>query len=258
MTFQTEQPGANIGEFFWIQWVLANAVGFAVGAVLSLSFGLYGASLLPQVGAESESVAGPVSGIFAWILLWVSAIFEAVAIGAAQWFFWRGRVRWAGQWFLATSLGRLVSQFIILGLGWLASQFTIPSLFSSPGTVPFSPVFGTPSSLIFSARFGIVPVVLVAFLQWLILRKHVWGAGWWILASVAGAVVGSVGSLIGAIASGFAALVIPSHQQLYLVLSVGISSATDGAVTNAITGVALRQLLQQPIPNTPPSTVQED
>ena len=100
MTLQTEQPGAHIGEHFWIKWVLANAVGFAVGAAVSLSLGLYGASLLPLASAASESVAGVVSRIIAW----GSAIFGAVAIGAAQWFFLRGRVRWAGSWFLATSL----------------------------------------------------------------------------------------------------------------------------------------------------------
>ena len=76
--------------------------------------------------------------------------------------------------------------------------------------------------------------------------------------TVAGAVAGSVGSLAGAIASRFAAAVIPPSGALYLAVSVGIRSATAGAVIRAITGVALRQSLQQPIPHTqtpPPSTV---
>ena len=35
MTLQTAQLGAHIGEYFWIKWVLANAVGFALGAAVS-------------------------------------------------------------------------------------------------------------------------------------------------------------------------------------------------------------------------------
>jgi len=237
MTLQTEQPGAPIGEFFWIKWVLANAVGFAVGAAVSLSLAQYGASLLPPAGAETESMAGVVSRIMAW----GSAIFDAVAIGAAQWFFLRGRVRWAGSWFLATSLGRLAGQFII------------PSLAGSSGSGLLSPFFG--------AALGVVPVVLVALPQWLILRRHVWGAGWWVVANIAGAAVGFVGSLVGAIGSGFAAAVIPPSGVLYLAVSVGMSSATAGAGISAITGVALRQLLKRPIPETqtlPPSTIRAD
>lgn len=30
MTLQTEQPGTYIRAFFWIKWVLSNAVGFPV------------------------------------------------------------------------------------------------------------------------------------------------------------------------------------------------------------------------------------
>ncbi len=237
MILQTPQPEAHIGEFFWIKWVLANAVGFAVGAAVSLPLALHEAIVLSLAGSASESVVVLVSRI----LSWVSAIFGGVAIGAAQWFFLRGRVRWAGAWFLATSLG------------WLASQFIIPSLASSPGTGLLSPIFG--------AALGVVPVVLVALPQWLILRRHVLGAGWWVAANIAGAAGGFVGYLVGAIGSGFVAAVIPPSGVLYLAVSVGMSSATAGAAISAITGVALRQLSKRPIPETlapPASTIRAD
>ena len=35
MTLPTAQPEAHLGEHFWIKWVLANAVGFALGAAVS-------------------------------------------------------------------------------------------------------------------------------------------------------------------------------------------------------------------------------
>ena len=78
MTLQTPQPEAHIGEHFWIKWVLANAVGFGIGA--AVSFAPVGADAWSLFAATREGVVGFVSGI----LSWVSPIFGAVAIGASQ------------------------------------------------------------------------------------------------------------------------------------------------------------------------------
>ena len=227
MTLQTPQPGVRVGEFFWIKWVLANTMGFAVGAAASSA--LHQAIVRPLVGAASGGVVAVISGI----LSWVYAIFVAVAIGAAQWFFLRRRVGWANSWFLATSLG------------WLASEFVAQSLAARLVTGALSPVSG--------AAIGVVPAVLVALPQWLILRRHVLRAGWWVAASIAGAAGGFVGYLAGYFGSIVVVWVITESvgEAWGMAVYAGLASATVGAAISAITGVALMRLLKRPIPDTP-------
>ncbi len=224
MALQTAQPGAPIGEFFWFKWVLANAMGFAVGAAVPAV--LYQAIVWPLIGSASTIVA------VSEILFLVDAIFGAVAIGAAQWFFLRRRVHWAMSWFLATSLG------------WLGSELVAWGLAVRLITGAFLPVTG--------AVLGVVPLVLVALPQWLILRRHVLKAGWWLVANMAGAAAGLVGSLAGFLGSMVVAVIIPISGEAWgAAVSVGVASATAGAAIGAITGVALRRLLERPIPATP-------
>lgn len=234
MTLQTEQPEARIGEFFWIKWVLANALGFAAGAAVPSA--LYQAIVWPLVSTTSGSVIGVISEI----LSFVYASFGAIAIGAGQWFFLRRRVRWAGSWFVATSLG------------WLASELMAQSLAARLVTLAYSPVL--------AAALGAVPVVLVAFPQWLVLRRHVSRAGRWVAANIAGAASGFVGYLAGYLGSILVAWLITLiiGEAWRTPVAAGLTSATVGAAVGAITGVALRQLLRQPIPNTfvpPVSTI---
>ncbi len=231
MALQTAQPGAPIGEFFWFKWVLANAMGFAVGAAVPAV--LYQAIVWPLIGSASTIVA------VSEILFLVDAIFGAVAIGAAQWFFLRRRVHWAMSWFLATSLG------------WLGSELVAWGLAVRLITGAFLPVTG--------AVLGVVPLVLVALPQWLILRRHVLKAGWWLVANMAGAAAGLVGYLAGSLGAIVEALVITPilGETWSTAINVGLASATAGAAIGAITGVALRRLLERPIPETlsPPASM---
>lgn len=85
MALQTTQAGEQTGEHFWLNWVLANAVGFGEGA----SSAVQGAILWPLIGTPSKNMVVLVS----MVLSWVSATFGAVAIGVAQRFFlWRSLV----------------------------------------------------------------------------------------------------------------------------------------------------------------------
>lgn len=237
MTLQTPQPGAYIGEHFWIKWVMANAVGFGVGA--AVSFAPVGVDAWSLVAATREGVVGIVSGI----LSWVSAIFGAVAIGAAQWFFLRRRVHWANSWFLATSLG------------WLASYFVVQTLvvvLHIDSRWPFR-----------SAVIDLVPIILAALPQWLILRRHVLGAGWWVVANIAGAAGGFVGYQAGVFGVFVVAFFVVRFidEVWFSAVLLGLLWGTMGAAISAITGVALRQLLQRPIPGTltpPPATIRQD
>ena len=79
--------------------------------------------------------------------------------------------------------------------------------------------------------------------------------------NIAGAASGFEGYVAGYFGSLMVALMITPGEVWYIAVSAGLVSATMGAAISAITGVALRQLLKRPIPETftpPPSTTRED
>lgn len=231
MTVQTAQPGAPVGEHFWRNWVLANAIGFGVAAAV---LALFGETFWPRLSAPPESMANVVSGVRSL----ASAIFGAAAISASQWFFLRRRVRWADSWFFATSLG------------WLVSGFAVPSLVSRPDTVRWSPAW--------DAAVDALPAILVAWPQWFILRRHISGAGWWIPGSLVGAVSGFVGTLAAYAAAFILAFFLAPFigDVWFWAAFASLISASLGASISAPTGFVLRQLLKQPVPEaiTPPAS----
>ena len=237
MTPQGSQADAQIGDFFWIKWVLANAVGFGVAA--AVSFAPIGVNAWSRVAAAREGAAGIVSGIF----VWGSPILAAVAIGGAQWSFLRRQVHWANSWFLGTSLGWLVSYFVVQNL---VVVLPIDSRW------PYG-----------SAAIDIVPIIFAALPQWLILRRHLSGAGWWVVASIAGAAGGFVGYLVGSFGMLIVAFFLARFidELWFSAVLLGLLWGTMGAAISAFTGVALRQLLKRPIPETlipPASTIRAD
>ena len=90
---------------------------------------------------------------------------------------------------------------------------------------------------------GAVGGAAIGILQWLVLRRQVSGAGWWVLASTMG---WAVGSGLGLLVFRTVALAVSSDAAFIVALSVG--AAVDGAAMGAITGFALVKLLRQPAP----------
>jgi hypothetical protein len=82
------------------------------------------------------------------------------------------------------------------------------------------------------ASFGI--------LQWLVLRRHIALAGWWLLASSAG---WAVGYLVGRAADAVVSA-LPISETMGLALLFGVF----GAVSGAVTGTVLAWLIRKPIP----------
>jgi tRNA A-37 threonylcarbamoyl transferase component Bud32 len=126
----------------WSSWVLASAVGRGVGSYLVVE-------LLPErfvalVNATSFTV--------------VSAVWEAgvgAVVGVAQWVVLRRRIRRAGWWVLASTVG-----WAVFGIG-------------------YAMVFASDRGGFLFGGFG----VAVGVAQWLVLRGQIERAGWWVLVS---------------------------------------------------------------------------
>ncbi len=130
---------------------------------------------------------------------YVGVAVGGIVAGELQWLVLRRQVAGAGWWVLASTVAAAVVGVVVFGVGVVSADV---------GWVGGAGLFGT----------------VVGVLQWLVLRRQVARAGWWVLASTVGWVVGGpVGGFVG-----WAAL---------------------GAVYGAITGSVLVWLLRQRLPD---------
>jgi hypothetical protein len=141
--------------------------------------------------------------------------------GVAQWLLLRRQVRRAGWWILASTAGWAVGLAVGDAVGLAVVDAVGGAMGFAVGLAVGRAVGG--------AAVGAVTGVA----QWLLLRRQVRRAGWWILASAAGL---AVGLAVG----------------LDVVLDVGnaVGGAVVGAVIGILTGAALVWLLRQSRPET--------
>lgn len=138
----------------WLCWVVASGAGGALGLAggFAIGFAIGGATS----GIVSQSVFGAVVG---------------ASVGALQWLVLRRQVSRAGWWILATALG--------IGVGFALIRAATPAVSRVLGG---GPIYGLAN--------GVLVGILVGTLQWLVLRRQVSRAGWWVLASAVGTGVG--------------------------------------------------------------------
>ncbi len=189
----TGNRGRRLTTF--VAWVLATIAGFGSGVVLAGS-----------IGARVASAAGEPSLMFVpWGFI-ITGLGVGTMLGAMQWLVLRRWVSRSGWWVLTTILGWTVSAFVVNSLS---------------------------ESLIICGTPVLAGAVLCGTMQWLVLRRQVSRAGWWVLANLVSWPMGwlvlvSVSELMG---YGIAA------QALGLVMA-----AVSPAV---ITGLVLVWLLRQ-------------
>lgn len=123
-----------------------------------------------------------------------------VAVGLAQWLVLRQVIRRAGWWILASTVG--------WGIGW---AIIVTGLVVPPN--------GTGLTALIS---GAILGIYIGLAQWIVLRRNVAQAGWWLPASIAGWMMGLLG-LFGTILT--------------------------GAVVGVVTGLMLDWLLRTPLPD---------
>ncbi len=227
----TEKPGHD-ARTLWCEWVLANAVGEALGLGLTALVG----AVVFSLGAGSSGVVATLG--LALLAVLAGTLVEGTVVGTAQWLVLRRPLhgmRWR-EWVLATGAGA----FLAWTLGMVPS--TVMSLGAGPSGAGGSQA--EPSQiLVYGLAFlmGLVLRPVLGFAQWLVLRRYVRGAGLWMPANALAWALGMSVIFVGidpAIGSGFGL-----RAMAILILTLALA----GAVVGAVHGIVLVRLVR---PNT--------
>lgn len=160
------------GARLWWRWVAANGASemlglAATGAAIALLF------------SRVEALPGMAGVLLSLLVAAGSGAIEATLVGLAQWWamhpWFPGITRRA--WWLATLVGAMVAYV----LGFLPS-----TLMNMGAEASGQPVAEPPGwmMLLFAAGLGLVAGAVLSFAQWLVLRKQVRRAGWWLPANM--------------------------------------------------------------------------
>jgi len=156
----------------WLRWLAANAFGELLG--LGITFA---AIALVLSRLENQQSVGVV--LLSFLLSVASGACEATLVGLAQWWAmhpWFPMIT-RRAWWLATLVGALIGYI----LGYLPS-----TLMSLGEQTPQAPMAEPPQwiVLLLAAGLGAVAGAVLSFAQWLVLRKKIEHAGWWIPANM--------------------------------------------------------------------------
>ena len=172
-----------------------------------------------------------------FLLQWVLATtigsiigLSGIGSGILQWLVLRQRIPRAGWWILATIVGN--------SLAFLAIGFVGLGLSGGGG--------GTAGGIIFVSTL-VIGGAFIGILQWLVLRRYVFRASWWILASTLSFTLSFYIELIIAQVIGGPIGGVLTLSGVLTLIVVGIMTAgAAGLTAGIITGIALVLLLRQP------------
>ncbi len=204
----------------WFQWILANAVGETVGLGGTLLIGvLLLLNAQKTVGVVPAAALAVLAGTF----------IEGIVVGTAQWLVLRRplkSIRWR-VWVLATAIGAFVA--------WTLGM--IPSTGSDIGGATSAQM----SDLMVYALAAVMGFVLGSILgvpQWLVLRRHLPKAGWWVLANALAWMVGMVVVFVGT------SFIPPEGITISVALMLLLFLFAAGAAVGAVHGLVLIWLLR--------------
>ncbi len=224
---QKATAGGSSGWGLWGRWILANALGEAVGLGLAA---LLGAALALGI----ERADGSFAGVVMAVVLIVAGTFEGLVVGFAQSRVLRRAVERfnTARWVLMTGLGA----FVAWVFGMLPS--TLMDMSAPGGAVPAAEV---PDVVMYvmATGLGFVAGPILGFFQWIALRTHVRRAGWWLLAN---ALAWSVGMpLVFVVASSAP----PAGSTVGYAAFVLLMILAAGALVGAVHGLFLIWLLRR-------------
>jgi hypothetical protein len=198
----------------WFQWILANTVGETVGLGGTLLLGILLLSNAEQtVGFVIAAVLAVLAGTF----------IEGTVVGTMQWLVLRHplkSMRWR-SWALATAVGA----FVAWTLGMIPSTFFFTGAdTATTSTTPMSDLM----VYALASTMGLALGAILGVPQWLVLRRYIPKAGWWVLANALAWMLGMVVVFIGT--SFIPAGAFTLQVALLLLLFVVAAGATVGAV----------------------------
>jgi hypothetical protein len=213
----------------WARWVLANAIGEAVGLGVTALVGAVAVLYERESSGVLATLGAAVLAILAGTLV------EGTVVGSAQWLVLRRplpRLPWR-RWAAATGAGAL--------LAWTLGMIPSTVLSLGAGSGGGGEARSEPSEILVYALAFIMGLALgpvLGFAQWLALRRHVRGAWLWMPANALAWAFGMVVIFAGvdpAMSGGFGV-----RSVAILVLTLALA----GAVVGAIHGLALVRLLR--------------
>ena len=154
---------------------------------------------------------------------WAFTALFGAAGGFMQWLVLRRQIAGAGWWVLASTLG-----FAIAPLAGIAGVMAMSQVMSLDGNPMAAPML-----------LGVVFGVVGGILPWLVLRRQLARAGWWVPAHLLGSLVGGALGIVT-----FHAVSAIGYYDF----SWAMSGAMFGAGFGAVTGITLVWLLRQPVP----------
>src|SRR5262245_10903329 len=180
---------------------------------LGLTLAMMSVAVIDRVGGDDGGLADGLSHIIGLGL-------AGAVVGGLQW---------------------LVLRRLVHGAAWgiLASSVALPLGF----IVGF--VLGGPPLDFFGSFFLLG--ILSGVTYWLVLRQQAHGAGWYVLASSAGWLLGGVAALVVAITLGDAVGAAIADETLGFLAILGLLGIAGGLVGGTMTGVALARLLRPAI-----------
>jgi deazaflavin-dependent oxidoreductase (nitroreductase family) len=226
MREKAEQDSTR-GVGLWLRWVLANSFAETVG--LGAAFGI-GAILFPYLSAPGilTALATVAVAVLAGTLI------EGTVVGSAQWLVLRRPLpgmRWRA-WVLATAAGA----FIAWTSGMLPTTLLSAGSDESGGSTPSEPSEAMVYAL--AALMGLVAGTILGTPQWLVLRRHVRRAAWWIGAN---ALAWVPGMILAFVAADF---IFSAGSGVATVVLAIVTLAAIGGIVGAIHGLVLIWLVQ--------------
>jgi hypothetical protein len=210
----------------WLRWVGANAGAEGIGLGVS--------ALVAVTVLAWRPVPLPV----AFVAVLAAGAFEGLVVGGAQWRVLRRPFPHlgAGAWVGATVAGAVVAW----ALGMLPS-----TLMDMDGAAQGPPISDGVQYLL-AAGMGLALGPVLGIPQWLVLRRHVPRAGWWVPANAVAWAAGM--PVIFAVAGG-----VPAGLPVLALAALVLGTLTlAGAIVGAMHGVVLVRLLGQPDPGEQP------
>lgn len=217
------QSRAHDDRGLWRRWVAANSIGETVG--------LGGAALAGLLVASfSDDGSSLLWRVIAFAVMVLAGVFEGVAVGVAQWLGMRRALPEikGSRWTLATALGAFIA--------WIMGM--IPSFMMGNDNGMQGPGPSEEMVIILAAGMGILLGPVLGIPQWVVLRRHLPSAGWWILANSAAWGIGMPIIFIGI------GMIADGNNPLGVNIAMGaLTCAVAGAAVGAVHGVALKRLI---------------
>ena len=214
----------------WRRWIVANMVGEITG---------FGGAVV--VGAGVVTVLGRLSGaaqLGATALAVVAAgVVEGSCLGFAQWVALRPSLPAIRRraWLLATVAGAVIA--------WGAGMAIGTRLGDAAGDAVGDPASGAPAlalMVLSGAGVGALAGMILAVPQWLVLRRAVSHARWWVPAHALAWTMGMLAAFAGM-------ALIDERTPVPLTAAIGSASGLAmGALVAAITGMVLVRLVAAP------------